>query len=89
MSGKRVTAAVVQAAPVGFDAGKTIDKLGELTAQAAARGAQEIAVDVVDAERQVEGDAADAALELFDHPRTVDHLPEAVRSRTASGCRLS
>jgi nitrilase len=40
MSGKRVTAAVVQAAPVGFDAGKTIDKLGELTAQAAARGAQ-------------------------------------------------
>src|SRR5262245_57705447 len=40
MSGKRVTAAVVQAGPVGFDSAKTINKLGDLTAQAAAAGAQ-------------------------------------------------
>jgi hypothetical protein len=45
-------------------------------------------VNVVDAERQVEGDAADAALELLDHAGTVDDMPEAVRPRTASGLRV-
>ena len=53
----------------------------------AGRGAQEVTVNVVDAERQVEGDAVDAALELLDHAGTVDDMPGAVRSRTAPGVR--